>query len=115
MILYGKKKKAYWKVNPLYIFWLEFAARPKDTIIKYDDYLNKYKNQLKEYFNHVVEVGVSRDRKLKPKQSEYKKYFLILCTNNPSAVSLAGYQLEKIEIQMRDDIADMNTFIYRGN
>lgn len=84
-------------------------------LINIDDFLNKYKRQLKEYFDYVIEVGVPRDRKLKPKQSEHKKYFLILCTNNPSALSLAGYQIEKIGVQMREGIADMNTFIYLNN
>ncbi len=63
----------------------------------------------------TVILGVPRNRKLKPKQPERKKYFLILCTNNPSALSLAGYQIEKIGVQMREGIADMNTFIYLNN
>lgn len=63
----------------------------------------------------TVILGVPRNRKLKPKQSERKKYFLILCTNNPRALSLADYQIEKIGVQMREGIADMNTFIYLNN
>ncbi len=57
-------------------------------------------------------MGVPRDRKIKPRQSRYKKYFLILCTNNLSALSLAGYQIEKINIKMRGKFKDMNTYIY---
>ncbi|MBA7576487.1 hypothetical protein ES708_18328 [subsurface metagenome] len=63
----------------------------------------------------TVILGVPKNRRLKPNQSEHKKYFLILCTNNQSAISLAGYQIEKIEVQMREGIADMNTFIYLNN
>ncbi len=67
------------------------------------------------YREIIVILGFPKNRKLKPKQSERKKYSLILCTNNPSALSLAGYQIEKIGVQMREGIANMNTFIYLNN
>lgn len=83
-----------------------------EGIFEMEDFLNKYRSQLKKYFKYVVEVGIPRDRKIKPRQSRYKKYFLILCTNNLSALSLAGYQIEKINIKMRGKFKDMNTYIY---
>jgi hypothetical protein len=83
-----------------------------ESIFLMEDFFKKYKRQLSEYFRHVVEVGVPRDRKIKPKQSKYRKYFLILCTNNPSALSLAGYQIEKIKENIRGEFKDLKAFIY---
>jgi len=83
-----------------------------EGILEMEEFLNKYKNKLQNYFKYVVEVGVPRDRKIKPKQSMYKKYFLILCTNNLSALSLAGYQIEKINTKMRGKFKDMNAYLY---
>jgi len=75
-----------------------------------EEFKNMYIQQLEEYFKHVVEVGVSRDRQLKPRQSPHRKYFLIFCTNNKSALSLAGYQLKKIEKNVRGNIRKINYY-----
>jgi len=80
-------------------------------IIKMNQFLEKYINQLREYFKYVVRIGVPKDRKIKPKLSQYKKYFLLLCTNNKSALSLAGHKAEKIKDRMRGNFLDMKKFI----
>lgn len=67
-----------------------------------EQYLKKYINLLKEDFHFVNNVGVPRDRKFKPKQSTYRKYYLLFCTNNESGISLAGYKTRKIKKAMRD-------------
>ena len=74
------------------------------------EFKNIYIQQLEAYFKHVVEVGVPKDRQLRPKQSQYRKYFLIFCTNNKSALSLAGYQLERIEQNVRGNIRKINYY-----
>jgi len=99
-------------LSKIYGIPLEKIDKEFEGILEMEGFLNKYKTQLQNYFKYVVEVGVPRDRKIKPKQSMYKKYFLILCTNNPSALSLAGYQIEKIKVKMRGKFKDMNAYLY---
>ena len=85
----------------------EFQGLDLDNM---EEFKNMYIQQLKEYFKYVVEVGVSKNRRLKPKLSTYRKYFLIFCTNNKSALSLAGYQLKKIEKKIRGNIREINYY-----
>ncbi len=54
-----------------------------------EDFLEKYKEKLRQYFLFVNEVGVPRTRKIQPKMSSYREYFLIFCSNNESAGSLS--------------------------
>ena len=82
-----------------------------ENIHTMSEFFLKYKNQLKKYFEYVVEVGVPRDRKTKPKQSTHKKYYLVLCTNNRSALSLAGYQIRKIKDKLRGRFKSLDIFI----
>lgn len=102
-------------LSKIYGMPIEKIDKEFKDILTMKDFLEKYLGQLRKYFKHVVDVGVPRDRKLKPKQSEHRKYFLILCTNNQSGLSLAGYQIEKIGENLRDGMGDMNTFIYQNN
>ncbi len=85
------------------------------NIIHMEQFLEKYIDQLKQYFLHVNKVGVPKDRKLKPRQSTYRKYFLLYCTNNKSGLSLAGYKTEKIKRQLRDNFEELTTYIYGKN
>ncbi len=89
----------------------------EDTICKefngftqMNEFLDKYIAQLKKYFKYVIHVGVEKDRLLKPKRSDYKKYVLILCTNNQSALSLGGYNVRMIKKKMRDGHLDIEKF-----
>lgn len=98
-------------LSSVYGFPIEQIDEEFERTYSMEDFFKKYKRQLSEYFKHAVEVGVPRDRKIKPRQSKYKKYYLILCTNNPSALSLAGYQIEKIKENIRGKFKDLKTFI----
>ena len=102
-------------LSKIYGIPIERIDEEFQDILTMKDFLEKYLEQLRQHFKYVVEVGVPRDRRLKPKQSKYRKYFLILCTNNLSGLSLAGYQIEKIGEKLRDGIRDMNAFIYQNN
>ncbi len=61
-----------------------------------EDYLEKYKAKLRQYFAYVNEVGVPRKRKIKPKMSDYREYFLIHCSNNASAQSLSSSKIKEL-------------------
>lgn len=65
---------------------------------------------MEKYFRYVVEIGVSKDRRIKPEQSKYKKYYLLLCTYNDSALSRASHQKEKIKESMRGPILDLGKY-----
>jgi len=95
-------------LSKIYGIPLENINKEFEDIYEMEDFFKKYKDQLKQYFKFVVEVGVPKDRRLRPKLSGYKKYFLLLCTNNSSALSLAGYQVEKIKTKLRGKFLDMN-------
>lgn len=75
-----------------------------------DAFLKKYIEQLEKYFKHVIHVGVPRDRKIRPKMSSHKKYFLLFCTNNESALSLGGSKTKNIKKAMRNYYLDLNDF-----
>lgn len=97
-------------LSKIYGIPLENIEKEFEGINEMEDYLNKYINQLKNYFKYVIKYGVPRDRKTKPKQSKYRKYFLLVCTNNSSGASLAGYKAKKIKQDLRG-YKDMNVFL----
>lgn len=76
-----------------------------------EQFLSKYIQQLRQYFEFVELQGVPKERKLKPKLSKFNKYFLILCTNNPSALSIAGHKKKKIMKSFRNGYKDIAEYL----
>lgn len=97
-------------LSKMYGIPLEDIDKEFEGITEMEQYLNKYLGQLKNYFEYVINYGVPRDRKIKPKLSDYRKYFLIVCTNNSSGASLAGYKAKEIKQKLRG-YKDMDTFL----
>jgi hypothetical protein len=60
------------------------------------DYLEKYLEKLRQYFRFVNTIGVPRKRKIQPKMSKYREYFLIHCSNNESAKFISLNKVKKL-------------------
>ena len=77
-------------------------------------YLDKYLAQLNRYFKYACPIGVPKEhKKIKPKAKDFRKYYLIFCTNSKNALKLAEYKADLIEKELRQKFVDLNGFIGR--